>query len=576
MDKDFNITIKKKGREDRVIDERIYNIFREEDLKEIIEKKIKPKAIKIEMKKDREMITKIRTYAQRYDIPIIDNSEGEISLEGSKIEKHTNGEEEEYSLDLMSCNIRGERFQCNQMTNIISIRLPTMMKILPDECFFGCIKLTNIELPKELEEIGESCFFGCQSLKTIEIPSTLHSLPAYTFGECTSLETITYANKEKKYPCSITQLGAYCFSNCYSLKKIDLVNKELIIIPKYCFINCISLEQLDIATTLKYIGKRSFKNIGLPRIQMPGVELGKEAFIGSKRIERVVIHPGTKRIPDRCFMNCINLREIYIPTTVTEMGRAVFEGCSKLTYISNATQIKYIYEDVFKGTPLYEEVEKVREKLNYIHLPGKEQIEYLKYLEQKYSQKDEKIQEKEEEIQQKQEEIQEKEQTIMRYENETKVLNKELNEKSKDIIRITEENKKYREIQVKMKEQEEEINRMKKEKKQKENEHEREINRLKKEIEKKEEEIKIINIEKEAEKKVQKVTFVEEKPVEIKREFNFEVFKSQNTEKKETNSFNFGGFGAQNTNTTVFKGFGIQKTEKKEQKPIGFGGLFSQ
>lgn len=551
MSEDFNITIEKKRVEDRIIDEHIYNIFREEDLEELIKKKIKPKAIQIEMKKDREMITKIRTYAQRYNIPIIDNSEGEMSLEGSKIEKQMNGEEEEYILDLRLCNIRGERFQCNQMTNIISIRLPTMMKTLPGECFFGCIKLTNIELPKGLEEIGESCFFGCQSLKTIEIPSTLHLLPSYTFGECTSLETITYANKEEKYPCSITQLGAYCFSNCYSLKEINLVNKELVIIPKYCFINCTSLEHLDIATTLQYIGKRSFKNIGLPRIQMPGVELGEEAFIGSKRIERVIIHSGTKRIPDRCFMNCINLQEIYIPTTVTEMGRAVFEGCSKLTYISNATQIQYIHEDVFKGTPLYEEVESVREKLNYIHLPSDEQLEYLKYLEQKYSQKEK--------------EIQENQEAMKRYESESQILNKALNEKSKDLIRITEENKKYEGIQVRMKEQEKEITRLKKEKEREENEHKKEMERLKKEIEKKREEPKISNIEKKPEKKIQNVETVEQQTKFNKKE-NF-IKKKQ---KKPFMSRNI----QEETKEINMKGNEEQSTKVKEV--FSFGGLFSQ
>ncbi len=56
-------------------------------------------------------------------------------------------------------------------------------------------------------------------------------------------------------------------------------------------------------------------------------------------IETIELPAGLESIPMGAFSGCINLKEIKIPDTVTNLGSAVFRGCTALEkiYVSQKT-----------------------------------------------------------------------------------------------------------------------------------------------------------------------------------------------------------------------------------------------
>lgn len=48
-------------------------------------------------------------------------------------------------------------------------------------------------------------------------------------------------------------------------------------------------------------------------------------FAGSQQLETIVIEEGVEKIDRQAFAGCIELKEVSIPTSVTEIGEKVFD-----------------------------------------------------------------------------------------------------------------------------------------------------------------------------------------------------------------------------------------------------------
>ncbi len=349
----------------------VYSIFQLDDLKYLVEKKIVPKGVHIRVKENQEMVTKVRLYALKHNIPVYDSSDGELSYKGSEIRREVENGVENFHLDLSECRIQDDQLDFYEMASLLSIRLPTTVTFLPNYCFMGCINLREIYLPDGVKKIGKGCFFACQSLQTIRLPTTIHEYPEKAFGQCISLKNITY-NQEGIHP--ITSLGSYCFGNCYSLTYIDLSNKELKQIPKYCFMNCYKLTQVMLSSTLRSIGERSFKNCGLENcLFLPGtiIKFGKEAFMGCNIMKSLRIFDGVTNISERCFYGC-GLVEIRLPETVVQIGKDAFSNCTHLMCVEGMKDVKKFYKSAFLNTPIFQQMLKEEEQVTKMKIIEKQ------------------------------------------------------------------------------------------------------------------------------------------------------------------------------------------------------------
>ena len=74
-------------------------------------------------------------------------------------------------------------FQYN--SKLVSVELPSSLKVIPSYCFYNCTSLKEINIPKGVEKIEDSAFESCTSLKKAVIPASVIDIgPNYTFSDC--------------------------------------------------------------------------------------------------------------------------------------------------------------------------------------------------------------------------------------------------------------------------------------------------------------------------------------------------------------------------------------------------------
>lgn len=118
-----------------------------------------------------------------------------------------------------------------------TIRIPTCVKYIDDECFANCAKLKRIQIPSSVTSIGYSAFRKCSNLVKVEMSSHLISLGSHCFGHCISLESI-------QLPSTVTYIGENSFYCCVSLTSVVLP-PLLTTIGKSSFYLCTSLVDIN-------------------------------------------------------------------------------------------------------------------------------------------------------------------------------------------------------------------------------------------------------------------------------------------------------------------------------------------
>ena len=160
---------------------------------------------------------------------------------------------------------------------------------IPNQCFAGCIDLTEVILPDTLKYIPDSAFQGCVNLEKITIPNGVRSIGDKAFYSCLSLTEIVL-------PETIVTLGTDAFSYCYDLRSI--VIPDGIYTLSSSFFMCTRLASVTIprsVSTIQYFtfyGCESLKNITYEGTVLQWNAIYKE--------------PGWNSHLDNCRVNCAN------------------------------------------------------------------------------------------------------------------------------------------------------------------------------------------------------------------------------------------------------------------------------
>ena len=247
-------------------------------------------------------------------------------------------------------------FQNNQ--TIESIYIPKNIETMGTFVFENCTNLRQVifENGSLIEQFGQSTFKGCTNLRNIDnIPENLTYIGLYAFEDCSKLQLNThnssqyFGDENNPYLILMSQSpsDAYIHSNTrfiysYSLKyseKTLEIPKNVVQICSYANASA-SLEHITFENNslLTVIGASAFANGNIKSIELPKAlnMIEEEAFANCRQLEIVKFaNNGTSLIiSDRSFINCISLKNIYLPEYISKVSASIqasnspFYGCS--------------------------------------------------------------------------------------------------------------------------------------------------------------------------------------------------------------------------------------------------------
>ena len=237
--------------------------------------------------------------------------------------------------------------------NLKTIHIPPTVKYIGNYAFVGCTALENIDFmdyvgdsaqSPQLVNIGVRAFHGCTSLKGVEFPASLRSIARGAFDSCTSLKTLAFADgletigsrafmrssiETLTIPGSVKVIGHAVFFEC---KKLETVTIEGGHLDGAAVVDQEKMDEIDISSKndIPYYGATADNK----KPKAPG--MGKGIFFGCSSLKAVTFGPNFKftYIPKSTFDDCINLTEIIIPKTITEIQSYAFDGCLRLETVT--------------------------------------------------------------------------------------------------------------------------------------------------------------------------------------------------------------------------------------------------
>lgn len=226
-------------------------------------------------------------------------------------------------------------------------RIPEGVTHIGVNGFAGSTGLTRVAIPVSVVQIEDAAFLGCSALTGIELPAALSRIGNAAFAECSSLTDIAI-------PDSVTQLGNGIFASCVSLMHAS-IGDGATHIGDWTFHDCRNLVWVSLGSRVSRLGESAFGlNTGASRrLQAINVAPDNPAFTSRQGIlfdaggrtllrcpqgrkDDLVIPAGTTSIAPYAFLDCFDLRRIFVPPEVTVVGerafdtrlRSCFYGCS--------------------------------------------------------------------------------------------------------------------------------------------------------------------------------------------------------------------------------------------------------
>lgn len=122
------------------------------------------------------------------------------------------------------------------MTKKGTFAVPSGVKHISEDAFFGCIYLNSISLPASVNNIEPYAFEYCEALQNITLPEGITAIREGVFNSCIKLQSITI-------PESVESIEPYAFYCCESLGSV-IAHDNLKTVDKTAFEECTSFNDL--------------------------------------------------------------------------------------------------------------------------------------------------------------------------------------------------------------------------------------------------------------------------------------------------------------------------------------------
>ncbi|MBQ9774251.1 MAG: leucine-rich repeat domain-containing protein, partial [Clostridia bacterium] len=249
----------------------------------------------------------------------------------------------------------------------------------------------HLEIPSSVTSIPSKVFNGCQSIKSVFIHKGVEEIGVNSFMRCSNLESVVF----EEGGC-LTNIDIYAFDGCYNLSEFN-IPPTVTAIHEHAFDGCGEL-RFELPESLTYLGVGALPydmyetyegcnyvgnwlvsgysgsnssvtikegTVGIAEKAFGGYDssftsvtipssvkyICREAFSELQTLENVVFEEGSTlhAISPYAFQNCINLKNVALPESITEIGYSVFSGCISLETITLPKSVESIGSNSFYG-----------------------------------------------------------------------------------------------------------------------------------------------------------------------------------------------------------------------------------
>ena len=215
--------------------------------------------------------------------------------------------------------------------------LSSTVREIHENAFRSCVRMQSAVLPDGLQIICRSAFENCKKLIRFNVPSALQTVGFAAFRGCRSLELTQFETEtpeavhEKERIYGKEDIAAYSF--CDHPEITELVFERPAIIGKYAFSSCPNLTSVIIRHPDCIIEKHAFEKCGsLRKIQIFAGKIEKGAFCFCRNLETAEIR-GVRTLEDEVFAGCSALQKVTLSDELTEIGNRCFDECISLRNI---------------------------------------------------------------------------------------------------------------------------------------------------------------------------------------------------------------------------------------------------
>lgn len=204
-------------------------------------------------------------------------------------------------------------------SGIKSISIPNSVTSIGECAFWGCKELISVKLPSSIKIVNYRLFHCAEKLSSIEIPIGVTTIADDAFRS-SGLASVTIPN-------SVTSIGQYAFDDT-KLTSVIIPN-SVISVGVYAFASCRELVSVTLPSTIDKISERMFYN--------------------NSKLENIILPESVTLIDQGAFNGCSSLASISIPNKVTVIGNSAFNGCSSIRSISIPGKVTLIDSYAFTG-----------------------------------------------------------------------------------------------------------------------------------------------------------------------------------------------------------------------------------
>ena len=270
--------------------------------------------------------------------------------------------------------------------DMTSVSIPNSVTTICTNAFASCTGLNNITIPKTVNRIGDMAFYGCYNLtavyitdikawceisydglafyyghklyingeeiKDLIIPNEVTIIKHLAFAYCTGLTSVTISD-------GVTTICSEAFGGCTALTSFTIPN-SVTNIEESAFTNVTSDEVSFHISSLETLFKNSVRLNEKYRLYINGDEVNvlefpdgltsiNRTFSNCLSLRSVIIPNSVTTIEDDAFSGCSNLSSVTIPNSVTSIGNGAFLECSALTAVTPPNSVTSIGHGAFYG-----------------------------------------------------------------------------------------------------------------------------------------------------------------------------------------------------------------------------------